>query len=265
MSTRSGSGRTYANVMATLAVFLSLAGGAYAVTTAGKNTVVSRSIKNGQVRSVDLRDAGVKGIDVKSNTLGGREVDEASLALSTTATPTGAAGGDLSGSYPNPEIGANTVTGAEVVDGSLGGADILESSLGEVPNADQVDGVSASQITRGASDDDASCNPEMVLTYTDCASSTFSFSLNGRVLVIGTSVRSTTGQGNCRLEVDNEEIPGTAFQLPTTSDPESFSLTGVSTTVYAPGSHTASFACNQTGGDISFSQSQMSAVAIGSG
>lgn len=45
---------SYANVMSTIAVFVALCGGAYAIATAPKNSVVSKSIKNGQVKQVDL-------------------------------------------------------------------------------------------------------------------------------------------------------------------------------------------------------------------
>ncbi len=44
---------TYANVMATLAVFIALGGGAYAVSLA-KNSVKSKQIKNGAVKSKDV-------------------------------------------------------------------------------------------------------------------------------------------------------------------------------------------------------------------
>jgi hypothetical protein len=45
---------SYANVISTLCLFVVLGSGAYAVATAPKDSVVSRSIKNGQVKKKDL-------------------------------------------------------------------------------------------------------------------------------------------------------------------------------------------------------------------
>jgi hypothetical protein len=69
---------TYANVVATMALFIALGGGAYAV-----SKVTSGEIKNDTIRSADLRDRkAVKGADVKRDALGGKEIAEQSLDAS---------------------------------------------------------------------------------------------------------------------------------------------------------------------------------------
>jgi hypothetical protein len=46
---------TYANVMATIAVFIALGGGAYAVTTLPKNSVTTVQVKNGSLLAQDFK------------------------------------------------------------------------------------------------------------------------------------------------------------------------------------------------------------------
>jgi hypothetical protein len=56
---------SYANVIATVALFMALGGVSYAAATAAKNSVVSSSIKNGQVKTADLANNAVTSPKIK--------------------------------------------------------------------------------------------------------------------------------------------------------------------------------------------------------
>ncbi len=58
------------NVVGYIAIFLAMSGGVYAA-AAGRNTVDSASIVNGQVKGIDVRDDGLTGADIDESTLRG--------------------------------------------------------------------------------------------------------------------------------------------------------------------------------------------------
>jgi hypothetical protein len=60
---------TYANVMATVAVFIALGGSAYAAFHLPKDSVKSKNIVNGQVKGVDVKDNSLTGKDIKESSL----------------------------------------------------------------------------------------------------------------------------------------------------------------------------------------------------
>ncbi len=66
---------TYANVMATVAVFIALGGASYAAFSLPNDSVKSKHIKNGQVKTGDIRQDAIKG----------PKVADGSLALSDSA------------------------------------------------------------------------------------------------------------------------------------------------------------------------------------
>ncbi len=100
---------TYANVMSTLAVVLVIGGGAaYAA-----NTIISTDIVNNEVYGADVRD----------DTLAGGGLGHVDLKA---------------GSVRSSEVGADSLTGA----------DVLESGLGTVPDADVLDGKDSKDFAR---------------------------------------------------------------------------------------------------------------------
>ena len=79
------------NVVAYVALFFALSGSAYALQ--GKNTVDSGDIKNGQVKTADVaNDKGkgaLKGADIAANTLTGKDISEGSLGQVPSAQDAG--------------------------------------------------------------------------------------------------------------------------------------------------------------------------------
>ena len=61
---------TYANVMATIAVFIALGGGTYAATHVGKNSVGTKQLRNDAVNGAKVQDGSLTGADVNASTLG---------------------------------------------------------------------------------------------------------------------------------------------------------------------------------------------------
>jgi hypothetical protein len=76
---------TFANAVSLAALFVALGGGAYAAL--GNNTIGSRQVKDGSIKSLDLKNRkGVKGIDVVDGSLTDKDIGDEAWA---EVTPSG--------------------------------------------------------------------------------------------------------------------------------------------------------------------------------
>lgn len=90
---------SYANVMATIAVFIALGGSSYAAVTLSKNSVRAKHIKNGEVKRADLGRNAVDSSKVKDGSLRAQDFGAAQLPAGPQGRPgpQGAAGAPGSG------------------------------------------------------------------------------------------------------------------------------------------------------------------------
>jgi len=95
---RIGQRVSYANVVATIALFISLGGTSYAVLHIGSAEVAddslrSRDVRNGTLLSRDIRDLTLRARDVHRNALGSQVIKESSLGVVPRAAEANRVGG----------------------------------------------------------------------------------------------------------------------------------------------------------------------------
>ena len=109
------------NILGLVAIFLALSAGAYAIDVAPRDSVTSKSVRNGAIKRADLArksvdgtkvlDGSLTGADIADDSLTGADVDEASLAISGD----GNSGGTVTSITAGDGLQGGTITSAGTV------------------------------------------------------------------------------------------------------------------------------------------------------
>ena len=155
-----------------------------------------------------------------------------------------------------PDVADNAVNSADVVNGSIAGADIAPSALPK-----------GRKIT-------SSCNPEST-TFVDCGTLTINLPRSGlRVLIIASAMwyndAPGASAGVCRIGVNGapfgpNAVPGEGTDSTGNLSENSLTLTNVTDPNLGAGNHTFGLACNETAGSITFPTTYISVVVLGPG
>lgn len=125
---------TYANVMATIAVFMGLGGGAYAAATIGssdieKSAVLSRHIANGQVRGPDVASGAVATGKIANVAVTTGKMASGAVTAAKLGDGAVVAAKLADGAVATDKLAGGAVTGPKLAPGAVGSDNVADGTL----------------------------------------------------------------------------------------------------------------------------------------
>lgn len=137
---------TLGGTVTSIATGIGLSGGP--ITTSGTISLANTAVAAGAYGSA----TNVASFTVDAQ---GRLTSAANVPI-TGVTPGGGAGGDLTGTYPNPTVAAGAINSAKILDGGVATADLADGAVttakvvdGSITNAKVANGLSVAKLTIG--------------------------------------------------------------------------------------------------------------------
>lgn len=163
---------SYANVMATIAVFLALGGGAFAASKFGKNVIKSRNIAPKAIKTSDLHNGAVSSAKLGSNAVDTAKIASSAVTGSKIAATKFAAVSGFSNGWGNsvlatPQFGTDPLGFVHLRGDTAGGTDNV--SMFTLPAGSRPSGPRSFAVTSGfAIECSITVDPSGTVTPTGC-------------------------------------------------------------------------------------------------
>lgn len=242
---RTRSRLTYANVIASLALFVALGGTGYALSQLPKNSVKAKQIARNAVRASEVKTGAIRTAEVRDGTLLGADFAAGELVRGAPGSP-----GPAGATGPQGAVGATGLRGVTGATGPQGatGDDGPTGPAGPLFAA-----------TSAGMEIDPAPNPE----FAPAASFGFTLPTAGRALVRfdavavnvtgtpGIRIDCTSGNSTMGLYVDGVPVPNTAHFLQKNAGLD-FSVSGITADPLPAGPHAVTVGVECEAGDVSF-------------